>query len=238
MTSDADKYWLSPHVHVCLTADGAVLLDLRRDKYLGIGREHTAMLGAVIVGWPAGVEAGLVPSPGVEKLLQQMVSTGLLTHDPQLGKEARCPDIGHPSVTLMVTDLDHRPRTSARDALRVSMAAARARTLLKWRSLESVVARVRERKQRSATGELDLHAARPLVEAFLYWRPLFFTSKDECLFDSLVLLELLARHRLYPDWLFGVSTRPFRAHSWVQAGACVLNDLPERVARFTPILAV
>jgi hypothetical protein len=119
----------------------------------------------------------------------------------------------------------------------VLLAAAKAQALLKWRPIEAVVARVEQRKQR-AESKFDLDAARPIVKAFLYLRPLFFTSKDECLFDSLVLIELLASHRLFPLWLFGVSTNPFRAHSWVQAGEHVLNDQPERVCRFTPILAV
>ena len=83
-----------------------------------------------------------------------------------------------------------------------------------------------------------VQAAYPLVEAFLHLRALYFTTKDECLFDSLVLVEFLARHGLYPTWVIGVSTNPFKAHSWVQVGDRVLNDLPERVSMFTPILVI
>ena len=167
-----------------------------------------------------------------------MLSTGLLTADPVVGKEARSPVIPQAQFMAIEADLEYRRPITVRDVSQVLIAATKARALLKWRPIETVVARVQRRKEQGAGGEFDLDAARPLVEAFLHLRPLVFTTKDECLFDSLVLVELLARHQLFPVWLFGVSTNPFRAHSWVQAGDRVLNDLPERVCKFTPILAV
>lgn len=231
------KYWLAAHVHMCVTDNYAVLLDLRRDKYIGVAREHMATLAALVVGWPAPAQLGNEPSSAA--LLSKMLATGMLTTDPALGKEARPVSMPRPQFSAIEADLERRPPIALRHVAQVLVAATLARALLKWRPIEAVVARVRMRKERRETArELDIDAARPLVEAFLHLRPLFFTTKDECLFDSLVLVELLARHRLFPVWLFGVSTNPFKAHSWVQAGDRVLNDLPERVSRFTPILAV
>lgn len=239
MISVEQKYWLSRHVHVCVAGNYAVVLDLRRDKYIGIGREHLPALAASVMGWPGATETETAPVRSADALLSQMVSTGVLTTDPAIGKEARSPAITLPQFPAIEADLEYRPRVTIRDVFRVLVAAAKAKALLKWRPIETVVARVERRKQQQGAGrEFDLAAARPLVEAFLYLRPLFFTSKDECLFDSLVLIELLARRRLFPLWLFGVSTQPFRAHSWVQAGDHVLNDQPERVSRFAPILVV
>jgi hypothetical protein len=225
-------------VHVCVTGNYAVLLDLRRDKYIGIRREHLPALAAAVVGWPTTPCESASMQPA-EKLLAQLLSTGVLTSDPDTGKEANVPAISHPQLVAIEADLEYRPRVTLRDVSQVLVAAVKARALLKLRSIESVVDRVQRRKERQrANREFDFDAARPHVEAFLYLRPLFFTTKDECLFDSLVLVELLASHHLFPEWLFGVSTNPFKAHSWVQAGDRVLNDLPERVSRFTPILAV
>jgi hypothetical protein len=65
-----------------------------------------------------------------------------------------------------------------------------------------------------------------------------FSSKDECLYDSLALLEFLARYRIYPDWVFGVQTRPFAAHCWVQQGDIVFNDTVEHVTGYSPIMIV
>ena len=39
-------------------------------------------------------------------------------------------------------------------------------------------------------------------------------------------------------WVFGVRTWPFSAHCWLQIGDAVLDDDPERVGIYPPILAV
>jgi hypothetical protein len=52
------------------------------------------------------------------------------------------------------------------------------------------------------------------------------------------MIEYLSMYHVFPEWVIGVRTQPFGAHSWVQNGAVVLNDTPERVSSFTPILAV
>lgn len=69
-------------------------------------------------------------------------------------------------------------------------------------------------------------------------RPLVFTARDQCLFDSLVLINFLAGKGLFPRWIVGVKASPFRAHSWVQWGDLVLNDQHQNVQRFKPILIV
>jgi hypothetical protein len=62
------------------------------------------------------------------------------------------------------------------------------------------------------------------------------TAADRCLPRSLALVDLLARR----GWRAHAVLRqgPFAAHCWVQSGRMVLNDTPEAVACFTPILAL
>ena len=43
---------LSDHVHVCTTVDGSVILDLKRDKYLGLGRDETVLISTLVDEWP------------------------------------------------------------------------------------------------------------------------------------------------------------------------------------------
>ena len=233
------QYWLAQHVHLCVTDHYAVLLDLRRDKYLGVGREHMQALAASVVGWPTMARPDNTAPQSSDALLNKMLSEGMLTSDPAVGKNALPLALPSQQSIAIEADLECRPQISVRQVWQVLAAAATAKALLKWRPIEAVVARVEKRKRRRCTADtFDFDAARPLVDAFLYLRPLFFTTKEKCLFDSLVLVELLARHNLFPVWLFGVSTNPFKAHSWVRGGDYVLNDQPERVSRFTPILAV
>ena len=77
-----------------------------------------------------------------------------------------------------------------------------------------------------------------VAESFVYARPLLFSARNACLFDSRTMLELLYYHRIFPTWIFGVHTQPFQAHCWLQLGDLVVNDTVETVSRFTPILAI
>lgn len=238
MTASEQQYWLAHHVHLCVTDNFAILLDLRRDKYIGVPREFLPALADSVAGWPVMTQPQSTRPRPATRLLHNMLKAGMLTTDPAQGKAARTPSMPSPQFPAIEDDPEDRPRITARDVLQVLAAAATAKALLKWRQIDAIVIRVRKRKEQRAKEEFNLDAARPIVAAFLYLRPLYFTTKDECLFDSLVLVELLAHHALFPSWLFGVSTNPFKAHSWVQAGDYVLNDQPERISRFTPILVV
>jgi hypothetical protein len=77
-----------------------------------------------------------------------------------------------------------------------------------------------------------------LLASFFRLRIWFYTADRRCLFDSLVLSNFLSRKQIPCTFVIGVSTKPFRAHSWVQMGAVVLNDTAEHVQTFTPILAI
>jgi hypothetical protein len=236
------QYWLSSHVYVCITDDHAVLLDLRRDKYLGIGRRQLPVLAAQVQGWPAsgaeqGDAAGLAADPAGNALLEKFCTDGMLTTDPAAGKPAQPQHMPWPQAALTHPDPEIRPPVRWTHVLRFAWASVYARLSLRWRPLEQVVARVSRRKARRAR-ERDAAAARELVAIFIYLRPLIFGARDECLFDSLALVEFLAAYGFYPAWLFGVQTAPFAAHSWVQQDTVIFNDAPEYVRRFTPILVV
>ena len=134
---------------------------------------------------------------------------------------------------------DSRPSITAGQLANFIRASLRARAALRWRPIGTVVARVNSRKARSlAAGRVDLEAARKHVAAFMHLRPWLFASRDACLADSLALVNFLARYRHFPTWVFGVQTRPFAAHCWVQDGDVVFNDTPDHVRRYTPILAI
>jgi hypothetical protein len=238
------EYLLSPHVYLCITEDHAVLLDLQRDKYVGVGRAQMNALAARILGWPAtGAAADGTSSPRDESadvVLSKMLAAGMLTTDHAVGKEAHPLAMERVERSLLHADLEVQPVIGVADVARFLHAAGISGLSLRWRSIESVVARVRERKARhaAASSAADHDAARALVGAFVHLRPLLFGAQDACLFDSLAIVELLARREIFPTWVFGVQTAPFAAHCWVQDGPIVFNDTPERVRRFTPILAI
>jgi hypothetical protein len=234
------EYLLSPHVYLCITDDHAVLLDLQRDKYVGVGRAQMNALAARVLGWPAPADENAT-QPRDERsdaMLASMLAAGMLTTDPAVGKEAQPLAMERVQEALLQPELEVQPRVRLADVARFLRASATAGFALRRLSIQSVVKRVRERKAPHANAVVDLVAARELVGAFTHLRPLLFGAQDACLFDSLAIVELLASRGIFPTWVFGVQTAPFAAHCWVQHGAFVFNDTPERVRRFTPILAI
>jgi hypothetical protein len=243
------SYFLAPHVYPCVTDDHVVLLDLQRDKYVGVGREEMASLAARVKGWPLGgmlspPESGAdlkAPDTRADSLVNKMLAAGMLTTDASVGKEARPVEMPRPEDALVIDDLESRPEVTFRHVVRFLRASALAALSLRLRSIESVISVVSARKAaraRRKSNQVDLEAARGAVAAFIRLRPLLFGAQDACLFDSLALIRFLSYYGIFPTCVIGVQTGPFGAHCWVQHEAIVFNDAPEYVRRFTPILTV
>jgi hypothetical protein len=236
------SYFLSPHVHVCVAGKQVVLLDLKRDKYLSLAHPHP--VGRWVRGWPlpsdcAPSDPSVIAAGPENGLLAKMISQGLLVADPMKGKEAAPVVTQQPRDALVEYDLDTRTRTNVEQLWNVLKAHAAARWGLRHRPIKAVVEAAQRRKRQAQPGlTADLGAMRPLVTAFLYLRPWFYTARNACLLDSLTLINFLAAYDFFPQWVFGVKTDPFYAHCWVQEGDCVFNDTPDYVRGFSPILVV
>jgi hypothetical protein len=118
-----------------------------------------------------------------------------------------------------------------------TIACARATYLLRFRTLEDVIAGVARRKSRHATNPFDVPRAEKLILTFMRLR-LFFPRNYLCLYDSLALIEFLAYHKLFPTWVFGIKLEPWAAHCWVQQASFILNEDVEAAAGYSPVMAV
>ena len=142
-------------------------------------------------------------------------------------------------IELSSDQYDESPPRRLADTAAFLKAVVQATIVLRWGSLERAVRRVKTRRARLQGSQLfDIKRTRELVSVFTDLRPLLFTSREACLFESLVLLEFLACYGIFPRWIFGVRARPFAAHCWVQQGDVVLNDTLGHLARYTPIMMV
>ena len=235
-------YLLAPHVYACVSGQHVVLMDLERDKYVAVVPAHR--LARWVQGWPVGgAPADLPHNPeeSADALVSQMLAHGMLVTDPHVGKPAVPITTSRPERSLIEFDLDTRPRTTAAQLWRFGRSFLQAQLSLKLRPVQSIVEAVRDRKvRRAARGpqEADPARLRSLATAFARLRPLFYTLRAACLLDSLTLLHFLSAEGIHPDWVFGVKTEPFDAHCWVQYGEVLLNDVPDRVRQYSPILVV
>jgi hypothetical protein len=237
------RYALADHVFVCLNGEHLVLLDLKADRYWALEVAQTAGLGTLVDGWPIKApdvaQSADSPSPEAAAAAEVLLGRGLLTHGIPPGKDAT-PVTAIVPMKELVSETDVSPGPRLGSWLRFFTASALAKLALRAWPFERVIQRVKRRKQLlgANASPLDAEQARKLVEAFARYRVFLFSSKNECLYDSLALLEFLARYGIYPDWVFGVQTRPFAAHCWVQHGDIVFNDTVEHVSGYTPIMVV
>ncbi|MHB1542302.1 MAG: lasso peptide biosynthesis B2 protein [Steroidobacteraceae bacterium] len=227
-------YWLAAHVYFGLCARHAVLMDLQHDRYHAV--QPAEALAGWVHGWPLPGERTAPAPPIVRRLLAQ----GLLVRDARRGRMAVAVSAREPTRTLLEFDFANRPTAGARAAADLARAWAAARLWLALFSMQTVLGRVGARgaARGACRGAWDWDRAHELVMRFVHLRPLFYTAREACLLDSLTLLNFLALHDVYPQWVFGVRTAPFHAHCWVQQEDVLYNDMPERVRQYTPILRI
>jgi transglutaminase superfamily protein len=236
------RYGLATHVFVCRDEDYIVVLDLKQDRYFALEAAKTAMLPAVVPGWPVTVQQATdaVVGDAAEEALRPLLRQGWLLEESTGAREATPVSVPRPETQLTGDGDSPAETVGLRTLFAFVVASVFAKAALRFWPFDRVVRRVAQRKARYSNPNepLDLERARRLVEAFERMRAFLFSTRDECLHDSLAVLEFLARYRIFPSWVFGVRARPFAAHCWVQHENVVFNDTVEHVSTYVPIMAI
>ncbi len=238
------RCWCRIHVHVCAVGDNAIVLDLRRDRYLAVPRRAMQTLALVVPGWPTTpcCEPEHLPAPSqleVQRTIQFYVDGGILTTIASEGKSAEPLRYLPPrELVPLGFALEATRRISWNDARCFIYASTLA--AYKWRtsSLYAIVRKVMARKARAMHRKpFDCVLAAELACTYRRLQAFAFTGRNRCLLRSLSFANFLACYGLYPDWVFGVQTHPFAAHCWLQQDNFLLSETPEGVKRFTPIFS-
>lgn len=234
-------YWLPSHLRICPTATGAILLDLKRNRYFGLGDKETRAILEVAKNGPIAGEKNLghkTVSPQTPCIVRELAKAGLLIRYPPEGSdiftvrvEIDCPttSIGH--------ELKHSVPFRFVDTSNFLRACVWASWAVRMRSLYSVTREISRQKCRFSR-DFDTQKATDLVCIFRRLRPFAFTAQDQCLFHALALMKFLSLYALFPTWVIGIRARPWAAHSWVQQGSLLLDSDPEHVCEFSPIMSV
>lgn len=236
-----DLFLLPEHVYLCPTCDGVVFLNLRDDKYIGVGGDELPYLRHWVRGWPLQVTGTEFPElcERGRLLACELLKTGLLTADASQGKSAGPPAIQDGQTSLF--DLPQTPQGFSLGMLvRILYTAALIASILKFRSLDAAINRIRRLRNSRAGRGSTLSSARmaALISTFRRVRPLVYSAQNRCLFDCLVLCNILFGCGGFPILIIGVNTFPFKAHCWLQSGPVVLTDYPRITSDYVPILAV
>ncbi|WP_433933398.1 lasso peptide biosynthesis B2 protein [Brevundimonas diminuta] len=207
----------APSIHVTTIEDDLVALDLENDAYFclpGLGRH---LVGAGDGQWTASnavIRNGLLETG----LFQTAASP---PHRPALPAAAR-------------TSRRYEGRGSG------SMANATLAAIMAiegWRihgrSLKALIRRSPNLSLRHDQTAEAMADAR-LFDRWMPWVP----GQGQCLYRAYLLRAFLASRGRGATWVFGVRTWPFSAHCWLQVGDVLLDDDLDRVALYTPIMAV
>jgi len=241
------RYGLARHIFVCRDEDYIVVLDLKQDRYFTLEAAKTALLGAVLSGWPTSpAEVSATAPAAVAEVAAPLVRRGWLLEElvsgsagPADTKDGTPVVASRPQTELVRPTEVVGMRLGVRTVVAFVFASVLAKFVLRFWRFERVIRRVAERKARRAgAGPLDLERARQLMDAFDRMRVFLFSAREECLHDSLAVVEFLAQYGIFPTWVFGVRARPFVAHCWVQEAGVIFNDTVENVTTYVPIMLV
>jgi hypothetical protein len=231
-------YYLRSHIYFCRSTNYYVFLDSERDTYATIRSRDFSRLGPWLDGWddPSSKEICSTPelSKGVIELAEQLTARAIISDHPGATKRASRLHLQTASTTVIRAQ-SHLPLKHHLASMLV--ACGLADRLLRRTHITSIIQRVVKRKRQQYTQQPDPRRANELACCFNRQR-LLYPREYLCLFDSLALVEFMAIHGVYPNWVFGVVAEPFQAHCWVQANDVLLNDTLERTAMYSPIMAI
>lgn len=234
MDATSDQYFLARHAHLCVLRGRIVVLDVVSGKYLSLDPAAAHSLRRFVSGWPE--LEGPAENPAALELL---LSRGLLTRDQALGKPAQPVEICTPSTWIGEVRPGGSPHVGVQHAWRFFRAAAAAGVSLRAMRLQTILDRVSRRKAlHRGHVSVELSTVAELLRVFDWLRPLAFDKKDACFLYCLAMVEFLAYYGVFPDWIFGVRDRPFKAHCWLQQEKYLFSDIPYGVRELTPIMVV
>jgi hypothetical protein len=243
----AHQYFIGELVFASATRHGVVLLDLKRNRYLGLGCSDALALSECVDGFPVDQRwAGSAPQTPAGNsspagLIESLVKNGILTATPPALRDVVSAEVAlHGDLVSIGDEIIEETIVRPRDVAFVLVTLLLSAASLRCRPLRSVVRRVyRRRSAAVASGyTFNLERASKLVVKFRSIRPYFFLARNNCLLHALTLVNYLAAHGEFPMWVFGVTTDPWAAHSWVQQEHFLLDSNPESVCSLEPILAV
>lgn len=237
------SYQLAPNVYFCWVDDGGVFLDLGKNKYSGIALPEARVLSTWIPELSGGEfeiqSEQSDPQAISDDLAQAFIGAGFLTTSVVPRRSVAPPKLRcTESFSSAPYDVSNGPIRSAH-IYHFAVAYLYVAVQLKLRRLRQIVHSFQNSKAVALPGqEPSASELLSLLTIYRQLRPWFFTAYEQCLLNSLVLAEFLHRFNVRPDFIIGVTTKPFFAHAWVQKGNVVLDDTVEMVSYFTPILTV
>lgn len=216
---------LHESIRFCISGEQVILLDIRAERYFALPKSYTDAFHHWLGGEPI--------TEREVNCLERLVRRGVLCRTADEPSRSDNCSLGAFVPTAVLNTSPVRP------SLLAVVKAIGARILWAWRMkhwrLERQLHHLeRLGDSRKATPTAEMRA---IVCAFeLADRVL--GSHDKCMERSFALVSVCRKYGLRAQAVIGVQNAPFAAHCWVQDGEIVLNEQPDRVQLFTPIMVI
>ncbi len=222
-TADGLSRFLAPHVHACQTADYVVLLDIKRNEFMGLSYHDADILLDSL--------RSTAPRAGERSALEmEMQSLGMLAPG---GARTCSHRIAPPRTALFEEFVPFAVPISIGMLVNAALAFSRARLAVTSGNVERCVRKSAARARRlERLTSCCLERLERAVASYIHCRAWLSTTAEKCLVDSLALHDFLSRYGIASSLVIGVRTSPFGAHAWVQQGSIVLNDQCEIVRAY------
>lgn len=214
-----------PGLHYCIVRDHAVFLDVRANRYF-------ALSPALDDAFRSAVEPtrGNALSPS---LTDRLIAMDILRPADGRAQPAGLLELPEPAIAF-----DDRGAKDATIAATAALAARYFGTLIEVRARPfGRIIESRERKAPERDDASNLALAEPVLAAMRCADRILSPSR-RCLPRSIAIFDALVAAGFRPNLVIGVSHLGFAAHCWLQHGSVVLNDDPDNVRRYAPILVI
>jgi hypothetical protein len=240
--SNGSRYWLANLVFVAPTRHGAILLDLKRNRYFGVGRAESQALQRMIEDWPAQPSDPFTPSRNIreKELIDSFSNQGIIHFGLQQPRAIPQTNVRLDGELVAIGDeIESAARVGISHVLVFLYTLIASHFALRFKPIASVIRRVHARRVATIRNgyDFDWRRASEFVSIFRRIRPYVFVAGGHCLLHALTLVRFLAHYNEFPQLVLGVKVDPWGAHSWVQHGKFLLDTNPEKVCGFIAILA-
>jgi len=204
-----------PVAHVALVGDDLVLLDAAKDAYY--------CLPSAAGAWRALRDGAATDA--ADALARLLAASGYLGQAGPCETRRPLPQAGLAH--------DAAPAIRAADIWRLLRAWWDYLRHYEGRGFAHLLRAATRDRPTDPVARADCLRAAQVFSRLIVWLPV----SGKCLVRSFLLLRFLHHSGATAAWVFGVAVWPFKAHCWLEADGVALDDAPERLAGYTPILA-
>ena len=223
---------------MCLCDGNLVILDARQGSYSYLPPDDAQTVLTYLSRAQNSKPTRHDESTPNTPVIRSLIENGLLTTSFEDAKDLTLNSPTPPQTEITGSGRLHYPIVTPIDFLRFVFALITSLATWKLIPFRYHKRLLTKKRQYNPLREADFERISHLIDIFNFLAPFFYTQKDRCFLNSLVLARFIRMYGLDASWVFGVTMNPFRAHCWVQAGDILLNESLYRTQFYTPILSI